>query len=464
MQLIPRSCLRVSVEDIYRIFGGQQLGLLAGLIVFLMLMAGCGGDNADEDSVFLELLGTIPDTSGELTLFPGQVVLINDYARAREVFDIQVPGPNADRDELVQYLGAFTRDTSPRMVTEPFVSGFSDRGLTQLDRPRYLDFDIRQVDQTVEAGLIGPFLEVVRGRFNPAATDRAIKACPKQLQEMPVTEVKTVVERLGSTGRREKITLSQARQIKENVSVGDQIEVIIFQECLAPDLRERQGVSFYSWGPEEYGNLNDRLFPPAFDGEGRGGRIAVFDNYVFRTVETPGMNALIDAYQGSRRSLADVEEFRLLAQGMSTLEAYSILLSDVTKDVGEGSVIEVWLSGNETPLERVRMVELRETFPILRPYQVIGTGAGRDEAGEYMAVVLVHADESSAAENAELLRRRFLEAPPLPSWDQEPFNGIVTSVEAQTDGRVLLAKVRGEDLGARWILWFYQEYPLLPHQ
>ena len=137
-------------------------------------------------------------------------------------------------------------------------------------------------------------------------------------------------------------------------------------------------------------------------------------------------------------------------------------MSDMTQDVGGD--IEQWLSVIATSEDRLRMIELREDFPILRPYQVFGTGAGRDEAGLYMAVVLVHVNESFATENVELLRARFLEAPSLPSWEPEPFTGIVESVESRSDGRLLLAKVRAQHLGSRWITWLYNLYPLLPHE
>ena len=357
------------------------------------------------ESVFLELLGTIPDT-----VDTRQWVIVNDYALAREVFNVPLPGPNADEDALSQYLLNIVVEASPRPSIGPFISGHSESAIVQLDRPRYLAFDLREVDQSVEAGLPPAVLEVVRGRFDPAATDKALSACA---------------------------------------------------ECPIPDRQERHGVPFYSWGEDLLQNVESRFLPPAFDSFGRGGRIAVLDRYVFRTVETPGINALIDANGGNRRSLADVDEFRLLAKGMSTLESYSVLFSDMTQQVG-GDI--AWgLLGDGTQEERLRMAELQENFPILRSYQVFGTGAGRDEQGPYMAVVLVHADESSAIENAELLRARFLEAPPLPTWHPEPFHGIVKSVETQTDGRVLLAKVRGDELGARWLLWMYQLYPLLPH-
>ena len=391
----------------------RGIGWLVAPIVFLLLMAGCGGDSdssgnggSSEESVLLGLLGNIPDTPETREL-----ILINDFARVREVFNIQLPGPDAKKAELEQYLENISGETDYGLAPSPFISGHGQYAFLQLDSPRYLAFDIRNVDQSAETGIPPTAFEVIGGRFDADATDRALKGC---------------------------------------------------SECPDPDRQERQGVKFYSWGEDHRADLSRQFSPPAFDQMGRGGRIAVLDKYVLRTVETPGMNAMIDASRGHQPSLADAEEFRLLAQGMTTLGAYSMLLSDMTQDVGGN--LERWLSPIATVEDRRRMMELRGSFPILRPYQVFGTGASRDEAGPYMAVVLVHADEGLAARNANLLRERFLEAPPLPSWELEPFTGIVDSVETQTDGRLLLAKVRVQKLTSRWATWFYQLYPLLPHE
>ena len=387
----------------------RGIGWLVGPIVVLLLIAGCGGSgngSSSEGSVLLDLLGIIPDTPETR-----QMVVVNDYARIREVLNIQLPGPDANQDALEQYLLDISEKSNYGLAPSPFISGHDQYGLFNLDQPRYLAFDIREVDQTVQVGQPPSVLEVVGGRFDPDATDRALKDCAA---------------------------------------------------CPAPDRQEQAGIKFYSWGEDLQLDISKQFSPPAFDQMGRGGRIAVLDDYVFRTVETPGMSALIDASRGNLPSLADAEEFRLLAQGMSKLAAYSILLSDMTQDIGKNP--ESWFSGNETQEDRLRLVALRKDFPILRTYQAFGTGIGRDEAGPYMAVVLVHADERSATKNADLLRARFLEAPPLPSWVLEPFAGIVDAVETETDGRLLLAKVRSQTLGSRWIAWFYQLYPLLPHE
>ena len=77
------------------------------------------------------------------------------------------------------------------------------------------------------------------------------------------------------------------------------------------------------------------------------------------------------------------------------------------------------------------------------PYQAYGTGTGKDGDGPYMALALVHADSGPADENVELLRRRTEEGSSsryeIPWSDQID----VANLEIRSEGRLLLAKLRG---------------------
>ena len=57
--------------------------------------------------------------------------------------------------------------------------------------------------------------------------------------------------------------------------------------------------------------------------------------------------------------------------------------------------VEVWDAANYAA----------EGGPWLCPYEAFATGAGKDENGRYMALVLTHAADASAEENVGLLRR-----------------------------------------------------------
>ena len=166
------------------------------------------------------------------------------------------------------------------------------------------------------------------------------------------------------------------------------------------------------------------------------------------------MEALIDASQGRRRSLADVEEYQLLARGMSDLGAYAVFLSDKTWSVKEYAEENTWelLSTSYTTQEDVeRIIQELEQSPLLRPYLVYATGVGKDTAGQYIALVLVHGDKASAEENQVLLRRRIQETSSLLSWQNwQPWRERVDRIEIRTEGRVLLAKLHGDVVRERF--------------
>ena len=327
---------------------GKLIRLLAPAVLAattVLLAAACSGATAA--SGFQELLEVIPDTAESRGY-----VLLNDYQRFRETFDIQLPGPEAGDEALMDYL--LRPLDMPNWVTGPFISGYGQTAPQALDRRQYLGFDLRNVHRSAEAGVPPGVLEVVRGDFDPGVTAWALAACT---------------------------------------------------ECDAPEETERHGVKFYSWGEDLRANLVKILVPPAYDRLGRGGRIAVLDEYVFRTVETPGMRNLIVTSVGRRDSLADVEDFRLLAAGLDELNAYSEFMTDKTQSLDE-TLTNLFAESAFTQEDMASVRARLEEEPLLKPYDTFATGAGRDSRGQYMAVVLVHASERAAEQNVKLLRQR----------------------------------------------------------
>ena len=175
------------------------------------------------------------------------------------------------------------------------------------------------------------------------------------------------------------------------------------------------------------------------------------------------MEALIETSVGKRPSLADVEEFRLLAKGMTDLDAYSVLFSDLTLDLEEtlmliGASLEI---SSQELLEEIRLQLEHQQQPLLRSYQVLAAGQGKDDNGLYMALVLVHTDSESAEDNIDLLRQRILETSSL--VDGKPWETRVDSMEIWAHGRVLLARLYGDIAGA-WVEFFVRSDLLLAHE
>ena len=394
------------------------LGLLA------LALVGCGSDTepvrettAATDTAYAGLLGTIPDTA-ELR----QQVYINDYALVRQLFDIPLPGPGDDDDALVEFYERPPPTGFEGEADDPPVPGFGAisffgpfnryRNFTA-ENLQHLAFDVRSMDQSIVAFALPATLDVIRGRFDPQATDKALGSC---------------------------------------------------SECETPSWEEYGGVSYYSWGEDYAANPQLRFAPPAFDEIGRGGRIAVLDEYVFRTLGASDMEGLIDAGLNEAASLADVEEFRLLAGGMSRLGAYTMLLSDDVEVWDAEDYYVLLLQDGATGKDVVQAQrELSERGPWLRPYEAFATGAGKDENGHYMALVLVHADDASAEENVGLLRR-IIEEEGSVLYDISWSDYIdVERSEIHAEGRVLLAKLRGPQ-ALHWLRWVLQRDSLILYE
>jgi len=343
-------------------------------------------------SSFEGLLSTIPDTPDTR-----MSVTINDYAAVREIFGIQLPGPEADESALTEYIIALLGPANMTYVSQgPFITGISGEAMGDSKR-EYLAFDGRNVDQSVEAGTPPFILEVARGRFDPAATAQALDACA---------------------------------------------------ECPPPDIVTHNDVSFYSWGEDGKGGLKERNMPPAFDHLGRRGRIAVSNEYVYRTVETPGMKALIDSSAGKRQSLADVEDFRLLAQAMSDLDTYSAFFSDQTHkiDATSPAILDDLIAELGGPT-------------LLLPYLAYALGTGRDDTGPYLALALVQRGGIAAEENKLRLDRRFSDNLDSQAW-VEGIDEYISGLQ----GRVLSAKIRGDGPASRWKGLTFTIVPFLTHE
>ena len=287
-----------------------------------------------------ELLRAIPDTPENRS-----EVYIDDYALVRRLFAIPLPGPGDGEAALQEFydwnppLGEALGDTVPVLqfgqtaFFSPLINYLSKGVAANI---HHLAFDIRSMDQTIVAGPPNAKLDVTVGRFDPDATDEALRSC---------------------------------------------------SECPTPEREEYGGVSYYSWG-QDNGVDRDMIWaPPAFDQLGRGGRIAVLDSYVIHTWATDEMKSMIDALRDERPSLADSEEYQLLAAGMSQLGAYSMLLTDNT--FGLEAMVESYLERPDATNEEAEAARAEWEGPgTLRPYLAFAMGAGKDEDGPYMALVL----------------------------------------------------------------------------
>ncbi len=377
----------------FRIHRITILTVLTITVVLLLaaIFSACGdGQSATDDASgpppegpFLRLMNLIPFNE-ESRAF----VSFNDYTLAREANGIQAPAEDTSDEGLEEYLLAL-RPTG--LAEGPWISGFTQYGIRQLEHRAYLSFDIGDLEQSIGAGEPPFILEAASGRIDPEATERSLSRCT---------------------------------------------------ECEEPEIHEHRGVEFYSWGDDLRPNLAKRLHPPAFDELGRGGRIAVLDSRVLRTLWTQGMRSLIDAYRNNRESLADDPDLALAAGALQNLGVYSaILFGDVERFTTDP--LDSLLSAEErAQLEKVRAELGMEAEDTQDYYSALGTGVAKDSDGFLTILVFVYEDEDVANRNVQDLEEMLANGYSFATG--QPWTEYFPQSEVWSDGRALIARLRTE--------------------
>jgi hypothetical protein len=157
---------------------------------------------------------------------------------------------------------------------------------------------------------------------------------------------------------------------------------------------------------------------------------------------------MIDAGLSAGRSLADVEDFRLLAQELDQFNTYTALFSDNTASysVPELAKSLAGFGASDDELSAIRS-DLESQAKLL-PYQAFATGAGVDANGPYAVLILLTTDEQAASENAQRLRDRIDNGV---SWRREqPFSDYIHGASISSNGRLVAAKLSVEEENA-WL-------------
>ncbi|HEY95757.1 MAG TPA: hypothetical protein G4O15_12560 [Dehalococcoidia bacterium] len=365
--------------------------LLAKAIILLLSaalvlpIAGCDGDTKPIDSGtarWLELLNVIPErneTFQDVHIDTNLGVYIQDLAFLRE---LQAKFP----------------------VTEPYaVLKISIPGSEGLFRHYYdmtdpeadieeeyretIGFTFDDVDQMVSSGRQPYIYEAYRGTFDK-------------------TEIDTVVK-IGTRS--------------------EDLEVVQYG-----------GMEYYRWGEDNAANLSARTHVRPL---GRGHRLALPGDFAFWTVWDEGVETMIDCYNDTAGSLADIDEFKLMAEGLTILDAFSGYMTTGTNSYDEAQdyLKREGLPAREGHYDRFTL-SLEET-PLLKPYTAMATGAGLDEDGYYLAIVLVNPDNNTAEENVSLLEERISNTRDI--WQGRLWSEMATRVTVESQDRLTLVTLYG---------------------
>ena len=268
--------------------------------------------------------------------------------------------------------------------------GHSPSAYSDEEWQQTLGFTRADVDQTIYAGALPmSCYEAVRGRFSRSDVDSATRTGP----------------------------------------MNDMLEVVSYG-----------GREYYSWG-------EDFAINPAMSSGvrplGRGHRLALVDDFIFWVLWTEGIREMIDSHEGNIDSLADIEDYRLLAGALADLGAVTAYFS--SESHSQAHVQEVYQDIIDDPNNneaRQAFVDEIETDLLLKPYQAMASGAGIDDDGYFLAIVLLNAGEASASENADLLEQRLAQA--TVPWQGRKWSDLTESVTVENNGRLTIARLYGE--------------------
>jgi len=276
----------------------------------------------------------------------------------------------------------------------PLLSGDSPRAYSDEEWKETLGFVSADVDQRIYAGELPlDYYEAVRGRFSRDDVDNAARTGPGN----------------------------------------DMLEVVSYQ-----------GHEFYSWGGDNDINMSMRSNVRQL---GRGFRLALVDDFIFWVRWTDGMKEMIDSYEDNVKSLADNEDYKLLAGALEELDTVTALFS--AESQSRSYVSEIYQQIIEDPGNNERRQVLVEEIKRelrLKPYQAFATGVGIDKDGYYLAIALLNPSEEVARENATLLEQRINQSKIAMAWHSQSgdkWSDLIESMEIESKGRLTLARLYG---------------------
>jgi len=366
---------------------------LSILLVAVLLLASCGGDDENGSGAFSTMLRAVPNLPGYRAS-----VRITDAERIYKVLGVDRPSSifRVDTDAYFEELAAanaFAQGSVAPIQAGRFFGLQGDGAFTAYERiDQYLGIELGEIDRWLETGAPPRELYALGGDFDSKQADRLLNEC---------------------------------------------------DVCDPPDRRTHAGSTYYTWGEDFEIDSTRGGRPPLYDDLGRGGGVAVLDRYALRALSDGAISAALDAIADSN-SLADHPDFGLLGDSLDRLGPVTAVLSDqtVTADLASQMLESPYVRADPALLEALEQAwSLEAGPPPLRPYVALASGPGRDEDGPFTAVVLVHDSEDEARLNGERLGPRAVWVSEL--LDGSALQGPPSVGEIEVDGRVVRAKLRG---------------------
>jgi len=205
---------------------------------------------------------------------------------------------------------------------------------------------------------------------------------------------------------------------------------------------EHEKIAIYSWGDGLEIHLGSRYEPPHIDPIGRAVPLAVSDGQFFFGGSTADIKSAIDASMNKKSSLADIPEYVLVAQYMHDLNTIGLLIMD-----------EVLLPDALDAPESI-------FGPKLKNFTTVGMGLGKDDKGEYMALVIVFDNTVAAEEGFSALEQKVEVYNKIYDMNDNNNKYYIYDTEISVDNIVLSAKLYTGHKSL-WRHWFINLWPVV---
>ena len=237
------------------------------------------------------------------------------------------------------------------------------------------------------------------------------------------------------------------------------------------EIKSHAGYEYYCWG-EDMGIHMSPEWRSNIRNLGRGRRLAYVDGFALWMIWTEGVESMIDAYVGNVPSLADRGDYQLLA---AELEKTGVVTAFFSADVLSVAELTERVNEHSTDGAGPAFEEAIKDEPLLKQFTSFVTGAGEDEDGRFLVIILANPDEKTAEDNVSLLEARINEsemylyaAPPDMKNKRWTDDGVIESIEITSKERLTIAKLYSEVIFS----WKYFHYwgtqgpysPLLLHE
>jgi hypothetical protein len=368
--------------------------VILALVLIFPIICNCSGP--DESDRFLQLLKLVPsELKDSLEIMP---ITLIDLASYYEDYNIPLTDSEGNTVTLEEYV-EYIRENEIRLVLggSSFITGWGQYAESMLIQDKYLGYDFTNLDAEILTGTPPNDVGAAIGRYDPQITRDALS----NQDEWPSWAV----------------------------------------EAYATE--EYRGVTIHSWGSGLEIHLTDRFVPPHIDMLGRAMPLAVTDEFLFYAATMEIIKLMIDASQGKVESLADLQEFASIADGLSELHTYEALIA------------YEWLANGDP--------EYTETYPgpRLKKFVTFGSGIGEDERGIFTALVLYHESSDNAKANASLLEQRIAGTDSI--INGTPWSEIITGTDIRVEGQLLMAKLYADSI-TLWAMLGYSFDILLLHE